>query len=650
MRAKKLTVLILENSAADAELIENALRAANLDFTAVQVDREQEFYRVLLELSPDLIFADHALVATHERSALTASRHLHPAVPFIFISDTPGEEAAVEAVKRGATDYVLKTRLTRLGTVAHRALREKPWTAALVGMREWGPRQGWERDDRVFQELGHLLRAIREIKRLIVRERDPESLLVGACRVLLQIRGYLHVGFGLVRTRSWNVPPVTRSRKPADFLDGFSVSWSGKADTAVPASEVIHTGQPWVCRNIATDPRFAAWQKEVQACGCGSLAAIPLLDCGQLLGAMTVCAERPECFHPEEIRLLEELSADLAFALTGMRRDQDYRETVGRLHLLGTALESAANAIAITDREGCALWINHAFTRLTGFTLAEAQRRQGTFLNYGAQNPAARPMWDTIRRGNVWHSERISRRQDGHLFMEECTITPVRNDEGDVAHFIAVKQDVTERKHAEEALRWRTTFFEALVDSSLDGILVVDSNGTKILQNRRMVELWKIPPHIAEDRNDIEQVKFVTARTKHPAEFARKVALLYANPDAVSRDEIELVDGMILDRYSSPVRDQHGKNYGRIWTFRDITERRQLEAQFRQAQKMEAVGQLAGGVAHDFNNILTAVLMHLGLLQTTLTDPETTTALQELETQAQRAADLTRQLLLFSRR
>jgi PAS domain S-box-containing protein len=647
MTSKKLTVLILEDSAADAELIESALRGANLNFTAVQVDGEPEFYRVLLEFAPDLIFADHALVASHERSALSASRHLHPAVPFIFISDTPGEEAAVEAVKRGATDYVLKERITRLGTVAHRALREKPWTAALTGIRM---ASGEERRDQSFQELGRLLRAIREIKRLVTRDRDPETLLRGAGNLLLRIRGYRHVGFGLVNSRCWQVRPVNCSEQKADYLNRFNVSWSGKADDPVPAGEVIHTGQPWICRDVATDPAFAPWRDEALANNCAALAAIPLFHDGQMFGVMTVCSDRPGSFPSEEVRLLEELANDLTFALIGLRRNQAFRNALEHLHLLSSALESAANAIAITDREGTALWVNPAFTWLTGFSPDEMRATRTNLFKYGGQDQAfSQPMWKTILAGGVWRAEQMKRRKDGHLYTEECTITPVRHD-GEIAYFIAVKQDITERKQAEETLRWRTAFFEALVDSSHDGILVVDSSGNKILQNRRMIELWKIPPHIAENANDTEQVRFVTARTKDPEQFAKKVAALYANTDAVSHDEIELVDGMILDRYSSPVRDQNGRYYGRIWLFRDITERRQLEAQFRQAQKMEAVGQLAGGVAHDFNNILTAVIMHLGILQTTLTDPETASALKELESQAQRAADLTRQLLMFSRK
>ncbi len=210
--------------------------------------------------------------------------------------------------------------------------------------------------------------------------------------------------------------------------------------------------------------------------------------------------------------------------------------------------------------------------------------------------------------------------------------------------------DISERKLAEEESRWKTAFLEAQIDSSMDGILVVDAQGRKILQNQRMTDLWKIPPDIARDSNDARQIDFVAGRVKNSRQFVAKIAHLNSRPDEVSRDEIELVDGTILDRYSSPVRDKSGKYYGRIWTFRDITEQRRLESQYRQSQKMEAFGQLAGGVAHDFNNILAVIQMQAGLLKT-----EPNLSLEqlefagEIEKSAQRGANLTRQLLLFSR-
>lgn len=141
----------------------------------------------------------------------------------------------------------------------------------------------------------------------------------------------------------------------------------------------------------------------------------------------------------------------------------------------------------------------------------------------------------------------------------------------------ALRVENAERKRAEEELRWKTAFLEAQVNSSIDGILVVDEQGEKLLQNQRMTDLWKIPQHVADGKMDGNQLRTVAAMTKNPEPFMEKVVYLNSHPDEISRDEIELKDGMILDRYSSPVLGKDGKHYGRIWTFRDITERRRTE-------------------------------------------------------------------------
>ena len=121
------------------------------------------------------------------------------------------------------------------------------------------------------------------------------------------------------------------------------------------------------------------------------------------------------------------------------------------LRLLSEAVESAANGIAVTDRQGRILWINPAFTRLTGYTAAEVLGQNPRVLKSGQHPPAFyRELWGTILRGEVWHHELINKRKDGSLYSEEMTITPVRVAGGDISHFIAIKQDVTARRRAEE--------------------------------------------------------------------------------------------------------------------------------------------------------------------------------------------------------
>jgi PAS domain S-box-containing protein len=221
----------------------------------------------------------------------------------------------------------------------------------------------------------------------------------------------------------------------------------------------------------------------------------------------------------------------------------------------------------------------------------------------------------------------------------------------DISFALEVNLHEKDRVKKEEELRWRTAFFEAQVDSSLDGVLVVDRQGGKILQNQRMIELMQIPKEIAEDPDDARQREFVGTIVKDPDQFSEKVDYLNSHPDEISRDEVELLNGTIFDRYSAPVRDKLNNYYGRIWTFRDITERRQLEEQFRQAQKMEAVGQLTGGIAHDFNNLLTVILGCSEFIgEEVKENPRLSKMAQMILDAAQRGADLTHRMLAFARR
>ena len=135
------------------------------------------------------------------------------------------------------------------------------------------------------------------------------------------------------------------------------------------------------------------------------------------------------------------------------------------LHLQGAALTAAANAIVITDRSGVIRWANPAFTGLTGYTLADAVgRNPRDLVKSGKQDGALyRELWETILAGRVWRGELVNRRKDGSLYREHQTITPVRDAGGEITHFVAIKQDLTERDRAEAALREANTGLEKKV-------------------------------------------------------------------------------------------------------------------------------------------------------------------------------------------
>ncbi len=152
------------------------------------------------------------------------------------------------------------------------------------------------------------------------------------------------------------------------------------------------------------------------------------------------------------IAMLVACSFVLATLLVGhVFWQQRNRRLLAQLRVQVAALQSAANGIVITRPDGTIEWANAAFSRLTGYPLAEAVGRKPSLLRSGKQDPQAyRELWSTILAGRPWHGELVNRRKDGTLYDEELTITPVTDARGRIVHFVAIKQDVTQRKLAEE--------------------------------------------------------------------------------------------------------------------------------------------------------------------------------------------------------
>ncbi len=165
--------------------------------------------------------------------------------------------------------------------------------------------------------------------------------------------------------------------------------------------------------------------------------------------------------------VLKERMTRLPFAVNGALERKRNRiaqaEAEMTLHLQSIALQAAANAIVITNQDGIIEWINPAFSTLTGYSLAEASGKNPSELLSSGRHDIAfyQALWETILAGRIWRGELINRRKDGSLYPEEQTITPVYDKQGQIQHFVAIKQDISERKIAEAQIH-RLAYYDAL--------------------------------------------------------------------------------------------------------------------------------------------------------------------------------------------
>jgi PAS domain S-box-containing protein len=211
-----------------------------------------------------------------------------------------------------------------------------------------------------------------------------------------------------------------------------------------------------------------------------------------------------------------------------------------------------------------------------------------------------------------------------------------------------------EHKADEEALRWSETQLNVTLEATADGILAVDIQGRVIKANRRFANLWQIPQSLLDSRDDQAMMALMQDQLCEPEAFQKKMQVLHSM-DMEEMETLKFKDGRILECYYLPILTE-GLIAGWVWSFRDITERRRaekehekLQAQFAQAQKMESIGRLAGGVAHDFNNMLSVILGSAEMEQLDPSDPLCVN-FKEIAEAGRRSARLTQQLLAFARK
>jgi len=494
---------------------------------------------------------------------------------------------------------------------------------------------------------------------MLVRTETEPELLTEGCRLIVENGGYRLAWAGFAEhDEDRTVRPVAVAGFEQGYLQGARISWSDGPRGQGPTGTAIRTGRPAVCQDMLRDPSFAPWREEALRRGYASLIALPLRTRERLFGAVVIYSAEPAAFDEDEVKLLQELVDDLAYGIVALRTREEHRKAVEALvqneERFRLIVESSPNGLCTVNAQGIIVLVNGRMEELFGYRSREMIGRQvdmlvpegarqihsghrGTFVS----GPDGGPMGE--------RPSYPARRRDGSEFPVEISLHPIHMPEG--AMTLATITDITDRVRAEHALRDREALFNALISTIPDKLYFKDRQSHFIQINESMARYFGL----GRASEAVGKTDFDIFSEKHARQaYEDEQRIMSTGEPLIGVEESETwPDGRVtwVSTTKVPLRDAEGRINGLVGISRDITERKTLEAQYLQSQKMEAFGQLAGGVAHDFNNILAAMFMHVNLIQQTTGPASPVTAeLRELEHLTARAAGLTRQLLMFSRR
>jgi diguanylate cyclase (GGDEF)-like protein len=313
----KLQLVVVEDSENDAELLTRNLAKAGLDIVIHRVETEPDLVRALQKIRPDVILSDFSLPQFDGLRALAIARAQASETPFIFVSGTIGEERAIDALRQGATDYVLKTNLSRLSSAVERALRE----AALKTAQRRSEQLRSEQEVRL-QRLTRTYRMLSSTSSAILRLRNRVDLLDEVCRIAVNQGGYERVAISLIDSEARVLRPRARAGADSELLRAVDAAALDSAAEPGVAERAIRTGAPSVCNDLS-DERQSPEQYEVLiAHGYRALAALPLAIDGTPIGVIMLFSSQSEIFDAAELRVLLELTANLGFALQYFEKDE----------------------------------------------------------------------------------------------------------------------------------------------------------------------------------------------------------------------------------------------------------------------------------------------------------------------------------------
>ena len=535
-----------------------------------------------------------------------------------------------------------------------------------------------DRDSEVNKELRRLNRALRALSacnQALARATSEQELLNQICGIIVQVGGYRMAGIAYaLQDEQKTVRPMAHAGYDSGYLETIGLRWSDTPPGRGPIGTSIRENHICILGDTAHDPRFTPWREAAMQRGYAAIISLPLRVAGLSFGALAIYSEQVNSFEKSEVELLTEMANNLAFGITALRSQEESRRATAALQEAEAKYRQlveqvpAISYVAETGAFGPFLYMSPQVTTILGYKPEDCLADPHFWWEH--LNPEDQPQAlreDTWEEGRLFQMEYRMRRNDGEEIWVRDEAVIVRDPHTGKRLTRGMLVDITERKRAEEALRESEERYRNFVEQSSEGIYRMEYDPSvpcHLPVEEQLARGYKCG--FMAECNDAMARMYGRASSQDLIGKPLSDFLILHHPVTRQFMETFIRGGYRITDQESIELDAQGEkrvfrntmvgtivdgHWLRTWGItRDVTERLHLEEQLRNAQQLEAIGRLAGGVAHDFNNILSIIMGHGELLLATGVDERSRIGLGQMRRAAERAASLTQQLLAFSRK
>ena len=444
--------------------------------------------------------------------------------------------------------------------------------------------------EREILRSNRLYNTLSQIDRSIAHVHSRKELFQEVCRIAVENGGFKLAVIGWHSRETQAVIPVARAGEHQDFFDKVRIYADDRPEGQGTIGTCIRTGQPSVINDVVAEPRMAPWRDILVEYGIRAVASMPVQLRGVVVGVVTVYDGMPNVFREQEQALLLEIANDVSLALENLDKDAQRQRAENELFLsrerYRALFENMLDGFSYcrmlyangSPIDFVFLEVNPVFERLTGLKEIVGKKISDVIPNVQKSNPELFEIY-----GRVAQTGQPARFETFIPALKTWFAIAVYGSGKD--HFIALIEDVTKRKQIETERARSVSLLQATLESTADGVLVVDANtGLINAYNRQFLDLWGIPAEMMSRRSDKELLAFIAERLADPQAFLAKVRDVYNQPGAITFDTLQFSDGRLIERFSRP-QTLEGRVVGRVWSFRDVTARWRADEAVRESEE-----------------------------------------------------------------